>query len=375
MDEQDKILEEEIKEEMPSVEAGQVQETPGMSEEHPQVEDSSEEDANAGVDTGEEVPSGADETSGQEEEEEDNPEEDSEDKSTDSDNNPGEPTDNPPTSESVQEEHRSREDLLAEIEDLKYQQETEKSIREFSGLVQKQEKDFADFNKVLEQEMLSQFEKYGIPLDADIDELKEVDPAKYQIFNNIMTNAQNIRAQVENELRNPIIEASNNIIFRTAGSEMKKYKLTPDQLKEAAGTFVTIMNEVGIKDLGDDLKGKVELAVARAKMVVGEVAEVSQHIKQVAKDTTKAIQDTVEDVKDITTKAKAKTKNVTKPSLNKDLSAFTQGATPGQNGGGVDVTRENVMSIYLSKEGTDRLEFFKKYQSLILDCCKPKSEY
>ena len=138
---------------------------------------------------------------------------------------------------------RTTEDLLAEIEDLKFEKETAQHIQNFQDVVAKQEKEYEEFTQVLQAEVIKQFDKYGIPLDADVDDLRETDPAKYNIMNNIIQNAKEVHDKVSEDLRRPIIESSENIVFRVAGREMKKYKLDADTAKEAATTFVNIMNE------------------------------------------------------------------------------------------------------------------------------------
>ena len=262
----------------------------------------------------------------------------------------------PPTEE---EPTKTTEDLLAEIEDLKFQQETQQHIQNFTDVVKKQESEYEEFSKALEQKVLEEFTKYGIPLDCNINELKEVDPGKYQIMNHIIDNAKRVNEEISAQLRQPIIEASENIVFRVAGQEMKKYGLTEEEGKEAATTFIRMMNEVGIRDLGDDIKNKVELAVARAKMVLGHISEknikeVVQEVKEVAKDAKEAVKETVKEVKE----------------TGKKLEDFTKGVTTGTPQGGADVTADNVMDLYLSKKGNDRIAFFQKHQNLIMEQLK-----
>ena len=242
---------------------------------------------------------------------------------------------------------RTPEDLLAEIEDLKFEKETQEQINNFSEIVEKQRADYANFQQALEKKVMEEFNKFGIPLDADVDELKEVDPSKYQILNNIITNAQRIDAQVSAELKKPIIEASENIVFRVAGTQMKKYNLTQEQYKEAAATFVQIMNKTGIEDLGPDLKNKVELAVARAKMIVDTGKEVISKAKDNVKE---AIEETKQVIKD----------------AGKKIEDYTKAATPGSTSKAAPVGEDNVMELYLSKNGNDRIAFFQKHKDLIM---------
>lgn len=248
---------------------------------------------------------------------------------------------------------RTTEDLLAEIEDLKFEKETAQHIQNFQDVVTKQEKEYDEFTQVLQTEVIKQFDKYGIPLDADVDDLRETDPAKYNIMNNIIQNAKEVHDKVSEDLRRPIIEASENIVFRVAGREMKKYKLDADTAKEAATTFVNIMNEVGIRDLKDDIKGKVELAVARAKML--------------AKHTNEAVKETVKDIKEV----KQEVKEVVKET-GKKLEDYTKSVVANKTPSGPEVNSSNVMELYLSKKGNDRLSFFAEHKNLIMAQLKNK---
>ena len=182
------------------------------------------------------------------------------------------------------------------------------------------------------------------------------DPAKFQILNNIITNARAIHDEVLGQIKQPVMEASENIVFRVAGAKMRKYNLNPEESKEAAATFVQIMNEVGIKDLKDDIDSKVELSVARAKMLLGQKAPVV--------DTP-----TVEETKEEVTPKVTETPKVVEKKEGKKLEDFTKGIVTNKSPG-ADVTESNVMDLYLSKKGTDRLAFFQKHQNLIMEQLK-----
>lgn len=242
---------------------------------------------------------------------------------------------------------RTAEDLLAEIEDLKFEKETQEQINNFSKIVEAQRAEYQRFQNDLENKVRETLNRFGIPLNVDIEELKEVDPGKYQMLENVIRNAQLLDREVTAQIKEPIVRASEDIVFRVAGAHMKKYNLTQEQYKEAAATFVNIMNEVGIKDLGDDLKNKAELAVARAKMLVNETKE--------------AITETKKDVKEIV----KETKQVIKET-GKKLDDYTKSLNPGTVGGAAEVNESNVMDLYFSKQGNDRVAFLQKHKDLIM---------
>ncbi len=369
MDEQDKIVndvditqeeidqeEQKITEEFPITEAEKVQQP---EESDGEVEDKKEQEephAEEGGDAGEEIPEGdkQDEIPDEKEEkvdQEDNPETEVETDSTVQDDAKEivdevvDQTDTAPA--------RTAEDLLAEIEDLKFEKETQELINNFSKIVETQRAEYNRFQSDLESKIRETMTRFGIPVNVDIDELKEVDPGKYQMLENIIRNAQLLDKEVTAQIKEPIIKASEDIVFRVAGAHMKKYGLTQDQYKEAAATFVNIMNEVGIKDLGDDLKNKAELAVARAKMLV-------QDTKEPVKETKKEVKEPVKETKQVTKK------------VDKKLDDYTKGLNPGTVGGAAEVNEANVMDLYFSKQGNDRVAFLQKHKDLIMDQLKKK---
>lgn len=260
------------------------------------------------------------------------------------------------------------ENLQRELEDLKFEKETQTAISDFQNLVSKQQEEYDNFNTALRDKVLEEFTKYGISVDDDIEELKTSDPAKFKILNNILINAQKIGQDVLNEIQTTIQEAGDNIVFRIAGSKMKKYNLNPEELKESASTFVTIMNETGIKNLDDDIDSKVELAVARAKMLVGKNPEkVTQKPEEKDNDVTQKT--TAEEKK--TTDSTPKEEKVVKTE-GKKLEDFTKGVAPGTPPKGAEVTLSNVLDLYYSKPEKERLAFHAEHRDLILEALRKR---
>lgn len=242
------------------------------------------------------------------------------------------------------------EALQREVEDLKYEKETNEAISSFHDLVAKQQKEYDEFNQVLQDKIVEEFDRYGIDPAMDVETLKTTDPAKYQILQNILLNAKSVSDKVTADIQAPIQEAADDIVFRVAGKELKNYELTQDQAKEAVKTFVTIMNETGIRDLKDDLKAKVELSVAKAKMIVKDEPKV-EPVKEEKK---------IEEKKnDVPKEEPVKTEG-------KKLEDFTKGVSPGIPPKGPEVNSENVLTLYTSKQGKERLAFFAEHRDLIM---------
>ena len=364
MDEQEKINQEEIDqeeqnitEEFPIAKAEKVQQPEELNGKVEDTEEQKEPTPEEGGDGGEEIPEGdqqaevPDEKEEQVEQEKEDPDTEVETDSTVQDDAKEivdevvDQTDTAPA--------RTAEDLLAEIEDLKFEKETQEQINNFSKIVETQRAEYQRFQNDLENKVKETLNRFGIPLDVNIEELKEVDPGKYHMLENVIRNAQLLDREVTAQLKEPIVKASEDIVFRVAGAHMKKYGLTQDQYREAAATFVNIMNEVGIKDLKDDLKNKAELAVARAKMLIQETKE--------------AVKETKKDVKEIV----KETKQVVKET-GKKIDDYTKGLNPGTVGGAAEVNEANVMDLYFSKQGNERVAFLQKHKDLIMDQLKKK---
>lgn len=260
------------------------------------------------------------------------------------------------------------ENLQRELEDLKFEKETQTAISDFQVLVRNQQEEYDNFNIALHNEVLDEFAKYGISVDDNIEELRANDPAKFRILTNILTNAQMEEQNFLNKIQATIQKTGDDIVFRIAGSKMKKYNLNPEELKESASTFVTIMNETGIKNLDDDIDSKVELAVARAKMLVGKnPGKVTQKPEEKDNDVTQKT--TAEEKKTVDSTPKGE--KVVKTE-GKKLEDFTKGVAPGTPPKGAEVTLSNVLDLYYSKPEKERLAFHAEHRDLILEALRKR---
>lgn len=269
-------------------------------------------------------------------------------------------------------------ELERELEALRDEQETKEMIDNRQAAVVKAAKDYDDFNAKLGDALLDTFKQYGIDPDQNIDELKK-DPAKFQIAQDIVRQAQTLQAQKQQELMQPITQLSNQIVFKKAGQAMSKFELTDEQSTVAAETLINILNQTGLADLDADLKAKVELAVARAKMIAPKVAEVVEDVKEAVKDVVEAeapkvdkdavenaldkVEENKEEVKDETVE---ETEDKKEPVAN--LDAFKEGA----NTGDVDtlppadpITEDNVLQEMAKLNFKDRAAFYKEHMQLI----------
>lgn len=247
------------------------------------------------------------------------------------------------------------DELKIKLAEVEFEAETEKQVHNFEKLVRQQQYEKEMFEQALYTRVLELYDKYGIPRDCDVQELAEVDPAKYQILQNILRDARLTHQDVIKEIEAPVIEANQEIIFRLAGAEVKNnYKdLTEDEKKETAATFVQIINKYGLEDIDTDLKNKVEMSVARAKMICAKnnnekpLKPVEEKKEQMAADVI------IEQPEENNTGKKL-------DDFKKDIVS-----TPSNNTV-TEVTPDTVNQIWLSKQGNERLEFFKKHQKMIM---------
>ena len=284
----------------------------------------------------------------------------------------------PPTDEEEKEQsvNEALEKAKAELEELKEAKATRKIVEKINQTAIEVENEVARFDNSLSKALEDTFKQYDIDLNTTLDELREKDPAKHAIAMELIGHAENIRAQKIAEMQAPLIQAQKDYVFREASKVMCTYEMTEEQAQEAANTFVNIMNNVGIADVGEDLKAKVELAVARAKMIIPKVENVVKEVKEIVEDTKEAVKDVIAE------KAPEEEKSVKEPvqevveetpteapteAPTANLEAFKEGAAEGDaivnNREGVTV--DNILGTLSSLPFKARTEFYKKYADLI----------
>lgn len=258
------------------------------------------------------------------------------------------------------------EKVQAELQELREAERTRQMIEERETAAQKATQQYAQFNEQLKDAILDTFKQYGIDPDTNIEELQK-DPAKYQIAQDIVRNAQRLQAEKQEELIKPVREVSNNIVFREAGRVMAQYEMTPEQVQVCSETLINIFDATGLADLKDDLKAKVELAVARAKMIAPKVEKVVEEVKEIVEDTKEA-------VKDVTTaEAESKEKTEKSTSVQKvieekpTIAAFKEGASVGNSDAtlGDGVNKDNVLTKLSSLPFKKRTSFYLEHADLI----------
>ena len=168
----------------------------------------------------------------------------------------------------------------------------------------------------------------------------------------------------------------NDIVFTKASRLFEKYQLDDEQADIAADTFVDIMAQAGIRDLGDDLIAKVELAVARARMIKPKVEKIADEVKEVAKDIKEAIEDVAE-AKAEKPEEKAEAEVHAEEEEKKEepevvvveekpaLDEYKEGASDGKPAASASINEDNVLDKLASLPFRERVQFMKENYDLI----------
>lgn len=241
------------------------------------------------------------------------------------------------------------EELRAKLADLEEEKQITKAINDLEKTINKNKQDLDLFRDKVREKVIDECLRYGVPVDMDIQEMKQVAPDKFNILQQILQKADVVTNEVIDGINAAEDKMRDEIIRSRAVKEMAKYTLTEEEAQETCNTFVRILREVGVKDFAEDIADKVGFAVARAKMIVSGKKPVEQP--------------KVEEVKAPVEEPKKEEPKV--EVVKKDLEEFKDSAVVGEKLPSGAITKENVMEIYTSKTGKERLQFFAEHQDLI----------
>lgn len=256
----------------------------------------------------------------------------------------------------VDDKEKELEELRVKVAEIEEERATETAITEFETLKANNDRELQDFNQRVFQDIKTLCAHYGVPMDMDFEEMRQVHPDKYNILQQILHQADEATAAKEAEIAEVEHNKALDMVFKKADKVMQKYNLSPEVAQEACNTFVAIMHDAGIKNLKDDLAAKVELAVARAKMIAGDVKDVKKDVEKVVEDVEKTVEDVKDAIVDVAKEA---------PKMEKSLDEFKEGASVGEKANAEPINESNVLQLWQAKEGDDRLAFFKQHQDLI----------
>lgn len=191
------------------------------------------------------------------------------------------------------------ERIKAEIEEMKVKAEEYKEAEaerlekvHFTQTVQQIDKDVKSFETKLQEATVAEFKKYDIDTTKTIDELKAVDPTKAEVARKLLENAQAMKDKAHTAAKAAIGQKYQEIVFKKADKLLKGFDITEEQAPVIVDTLLQIINQTGVKNLEEDLKAKVELAVAKGYMAVPEKADVKIADTTPEKEVTAAVEET-----------------------------------------------------------------------------------
>lgn len=266
-----------------------------------------------------------------------------------------------------------QEDLMAQLEELRAEKEEREALEACNIEVMKVEREFQDCSNKIAQALKDSFAQNGIDSSKTIEELKKEDPAKATLAMQFIAQAQELKAQLENAAVNEISKHQNEVIYRAASREFEKMGLNFEQAKEAVKTFKRIVNEIGVTDLKEDLKMKVQLAAGRAKIVVPE-GMIAPEVKPakaegVADDDTTEVKGSSPEIKETTKKVEEEKSEEVPPTPvveKPKVEDFEEGVTgKASAGAGTMINEFNVLEELAKLPYKERAKFYKEHEDLI----------
>lgn len=262
------------------------------------------------------------------------------------------------------EDNQTPEDMRAELEELRYSRDEENALREIGKAQSDAQSEMQEFQTRVTQILEQGLKHYGIDPEKSIEDIAKEDPAKADIARELLNSAQQHIQAKQQELIQRVGQLEQNVVFNRAEREIKKFKLTAEQEIEAAKMFVKIINATGVADISEDLKEKVRLAVASAKMSV-PVEEIIK--KEEASDTSdtnileqpsekieEKVEDKVEEKSDVTPKVDIDDYKESPT----DTAKITVSSTP-------EINESNVIAKMAAMPYKDRVAFMIEHQDIV----------
>lgn len=256
------------------------------------------------------------------------------------------------------------EDIKAELEELRYSRDEENALKEIGQAQAEAQTEMQKFQSHIAGILEDGLKHYGIDPEKSLEDIAKEDPAKADIARELLNCAQQHIQAKQQELIQKVGQMEQNVVFNRAEREIKKFKLTAEQEIEAAKMFVKIINTTGVADISEDLKEKVRLAVASAKMSVPVEEIVKKEPTMDTSDTTvlekpsekieEKVEEKVEEKSDIAPVVDIDDYKETPT----DTAKGTQSATP-------EVNEENVLAKMAAMPYKDRVAFMIEHQDVV----------
>lgn len=223
--------------------------------------------------------------------------------------------------------------IKAELEELKAEKAEAEEVEALGRENARVANEFNQLCQGLGKGLEEAFEKYAIPTDKTIEELEKEDPAKAQLARNLTKQANDIIEAAKKDAEAFLNEKAHEVVFKKADRLLQKMDVSEEEAPIVAETFLDIIAQAGVRDLHDDLRAKLELAVAKAKMVVktaGKTADAVKTAADVVKEHVDKVAEKIEKVEEIIKDEPAKkeeepAKAVEAPVEEIDKSEFEEG--------------------------------------------------
>lgn len=309
-----------------------------------------------------------------------------------------------PEEEPAEQEEEEEEDLptvedfervQAELEEIKIAEADRQVMQQLKDRDAGREQQLRAIEGQLADRLELELNRYGIDLNKSLAELQKEDAAKFQIAQGLINQSRVQAEQARAFMAEQKAADAREAIFNKAGMLMAKYDLAEDEANSVAETFLDIIDAAGVRDLGEDLKNKVELAVAKVRFVGGKLKKAVKETKEAvesARTAIEAIKETadavVETVKPEPPKAEEQeqqqqqtemTEEIKEPTVTEEIKkealAEAMGdAVPETNKNapieGDGATVDNVLEKLMATPFKDRVEFYKKHEALINEARK-----
>ena len=278
------------------------------------------------------------------------------------------------------------ERVQAELEEIKIAEADRQVMQQLRDKDAAREQQLRAIEGQLADRLELELNRYGIDLNKSLAELQKEDAAKFQIaqglINRSRVQAEQARAFMEEQKAADAREA----IFNKAGMLMAKYDLEEDEANSVAETFLDIIDAAGVRDLGEDLKNKVELAVAKVRFVGGKLKKAVKETKEAVEavhDVVEAVKEVVpepspspqaeqpvEEKKPVVTDVPTVTEEIKKEALAEAMGDAVPEANKNVPTEGDGTTVENVLEKLMATPFKERVEFYKKHEALINEARK-----
>lgn len=280
------------------------------------------------------------------------------------------------------------ERVQAELEEIKIAEADRQVMQQLRDKDAAREQQLRVIEGQLADRLELELNRYGIDLNKSLAELQKEDAAKFQIAQGLINQSRAQAEQARSFMEEQKAADAREAIFNKAGMLMAKYDLAEDEANSVAETFLDIIDAAGVRDLGEDLKNKVELAVAKVRFVGGRLKKAVKETKE----AVEAVHDVVEAVKEVVPEPSQSpqveppeqqqpdtTKEIEEPQVTEEIKkealAEAMGdAVPEANKNvpteGDGATVENVLEKLMATPFRDRVEFYKKHEALINEARK-----